>query len=457
MTGQSTTGVLTRSALLRRAGIAAAAVAVGGGTAPYAFAGPLKHTRRSLKGDLSIVQWNHVVPEYDVWFDETWATTWSEENDVQVNVDHVSYTRLPALAAAEVDAQRGHDIFGFLSPPAAYEDQVIDHRAIVSQVEREVGPYSQLGIGSTYNPKTKRYFGVSDSYVPAPLIWRHDLWNSIGESPATWDHVLSAAPKLKALGHPIGIGQSNELDSNMALIAFMMCFGSFIQDESNVLSIDSENTVQAVQFMADLYRSGEEDQIFGWNPTSNNQYLFAGKGSLILNAISAIRTAEDLQLPFVNDLWIWPIPRGPHGRFGLPQATSVYSIWRFAQNKDAAEKFIADLCANSRQATLASRLFNFPSFPGAFPLKEIYKTAAAATNPPRGKYTILTTVASRYTRNTGYPGSSNAAVGEILDRYLIPQMFAQVSQGKLTAADSVQATANEMKRIWARWKAAGKI
>ncbi len=450
-------GELTRSELLRRAGIAAAAVAVGGGTAPYAFAGPLKYTRRSLEGDLSIVQWNHFVPEYDAWFDETWATTWGQENDIQVSVDHVSYTRLPALAAAEAKIQRGHDIFGFLFPPAAYEDQMINHAAIVNQIESKVGSYSDLGMRSTYNPKTKRYFGVSDNYVPNPVIWRHDLWNSIGESPATWDHVRSAAPKLKALGHPIGIGQSNELDSNMALIAFMMCFGSFIQDESNNLTIDSENTVQAVQFMADLYGSGEEDQIFGWNPASNNQFLFAGKGSMILNAISAIRTAEDLQLPFVNDLWIWPVPSGPGGRLALGQATGVYSIWKFAKNKDAAEKFIADLCTNYEQATIASKLFNFPSFPGAFPVKELYKMAAADTHPPHGKYTILTTIASKYTRNIGYPGYSNAAVDEVLTRFLIPQMFAQVSQGKASPAESVRSTGNEMRQIWRKWKAAGKI
>jgi multiple sugar transport system substrate-binding protein len=448
---------LTRSELLRRAGVAAAAVAVGGGTAPYAFAGPLRHKRRLLKGELSIVQWNHVVPEYDVWFDNKWAKTWGEENDVEVNVDHVASTRLPALAASEVKAKRGHDVFGFLSPPAAYEDQVIDHTAIVNEIERSVGPSSEIGLRSTFNPRTRQYFGVSDCYVPAPVIWRHDLWNSIGESPATWDHVLSAAPQLKALGHPIGIGQSNELDSNVALIAFMMCFGSFIQDDSNVLTIDSESTVEAVQFMADLYTRGEEDRIFGWNVASNNQFLFSGKGSLIVNAISAIRTAEDLQLPFVNDLWIWPIPRGPYARLALGQATGVYSIWKFAKNREAAEKFIADLCINYQQATLASQLFNFPSFPGAFPGKDIYKAAAADTHPPRGKYSILTTIASKYTKNAGYPGYSNAAVDEVLSRFLIPQMFAQVSQGKMGAAESVRATASELKRIWAKWKAAGRI
>jgi len=236
-----------------------------------------------------------------------------------------------------------------------------------------------------------------------------------------------------------------------------MCFGSFIQNGSNVLTINSKKTVEAVTFMADLYTGGEENNVFTWNPASNNQLLLAGKGSMIMNAISPIRTAEDLQLPFANNLWIWPVPKGPGGRLGVGQYTGVYSIWRFAKNKDAAARFIADLCAGYEQATVASNLFNFPSFPGAYPLKQVYKTAAADTHPPRGKYTILTTVASKYTRNLGYPGYSNAAISEVLDKFVIPRMFARVSQGTMSPAESVRSTAGEMKAIWTKWKAAGKI
>jgi len=416
----------------------------------------MRYTRRELKGTLSIAQWRHVVPEHDAWFNQTWAKSWGEKNDVQVVVDNLYTTRLPPLAATEVKAQQGHDIFGFQGPPAAYEDQVIDHSAIVREVERAVGAYGDVGMRSTYNPKTKKHFGVSHYYVPAPVIWRHDLWNDIGESPASWDHVRLAAPQLKAAGHPIGIGQSNDPESNVALIAFLMCFGSFIQDESNALTIDSKNTIQAVQFMADLYKRGEESQVFSWTEASNNQFVFSGKGSMIVNAISAIRLAEDLQLPVANDLWLWPIPSA-QARLGLAQSTGVYSIWKFARNRETAEKFIADLCVNYRDATIASQLFNFPSFPGAFPAAQIYKTAAADTHRPRGKYTILTTIASRDTHNIGFPGYSHVAVEETLSRFLIPGMFAAVSQGRMSAADSVRATAREMRQIWAKWKAAGKL
>jgi multiple sugar transport system substrate-binding protein len=451
-----TGGKLSRRELLKKAGVGAAAVGVSGASAPFSFAGPMKFKNRQLKGDLSIIQWVHFVPAYDDWFDNTWVKGWGEQNDVQVTVEHINNTLLDTRAAAEVAAQNGHDLFMNLHPMASYEDQVINHASIVKAIEKKVGPYSQLGKLSTYNLKTNKYFAVSDNYVPDPVIWRRDLWNGVGEAPYTWAHVLKAAPKLKAAGHPIGIGQSQELDSNMALLAFMMCFGSFLQNEDNRPTLNTKTTVDAVNFMTQLYKS-EDSAIFGWNPASNNNYLYAGTASMILNAISATRTPEDQHLPFADDLMIWPIPIGPHGRLGLEHVMGCYSIWKFAQNKENAQQFLVDLCVNGKAATDASKLYNFPSFPGAYPFKQIRKTAAADTHKPRGKYTVLTTIAEKYTHNIGYPGTTNAAVDEVFSKYLIPQMFAQVSQGKMSAADSVRSTNSQVKSIYAKWKARGKI
>ena len=447
---------ISRSALLRRAGVAAAAITVGGTRAPYAFAGPLRHSGQQLAGRLSIVQWAHVVPRYDAWL-RTWAKEWGESNDVDVVIEREPYTELPALAAAEVKAQRGHDIVGFLAPPARYEDQVIDHTSIVREIERQVGPYGDLGRRSTFNPKTRKFFGVSDSFVPAPMIWRHDLWNSIGKSPATWEQVREAAPVLKELGHPIGLGQANEPDSNFALLSLLMCFGSFLQDASGASTLDSPNTVEAVAFMAELHASGQEDAVFSWKPESNNQHILGGRGSLVMNAISAIRRAEELGMPFSRELWLWPVPQGPRGRMAVGQYTGVYSVWKFAKNREAAEQFIADLCVASSDAVEASNMFNFPTFPGAAPWSEIYARAAKDPRRPKGKYSILTTVASKYTRNAGYPGYTNAAVQEALDTYLVPRMFAQASQGRMTPEESVRVAGAEAKQIWAKWRKAGKL
>jgi len=448
--------LLSRREFLKKAGAGAAVIGVAGAAAPFSFAGPLRYKGRWLSGNLSLLTWVHFVPSYDQWLDP-WAQQWGQANDVQVTIEHINNTLLDTRAAAEVAAQSGHDVFFNLHPMASYEDQVIDHTPIIQEVQAKVGKYMPIAQSSTYNPMTKKYFAVSDSYVPDPVVWRHDLWNGIGESPATWDHVKAAAPKLKAIGHPIGIGQSQELDSNMALIAFLMCFGSFIQNEHNHPTLQSKNTVDAVKFMAEIYQSGETSDIFGWNPASNNNYLYSGTGSLILNAISATRTPESLNLPFSNDLWIWPIPAGPHGRLGLEHLMGTWNIWKFAQNKSAAQKFLADLCIAGKDACIQSQLYNFPTFENAFPFDQINKFAAADTHPPKGKYTILTTIAKKYTHNIGYPGTTNAAIDEIFSKYLIPQMFAQVSQGKETAEDSVRHTMTAVKDIYAKWRKRGKI
>ncbi len=162
-------------------------------------------------------------------------------------------------------------------------------------------------------------------------------------------------------------------------------------------------------------------------------------------------------MPFPDDLWLWPSPAGPKGRVALGQYTNVYSIWKFSKSPDAAQRFLADLCIDARQATLASGLFSYPSFPGAFGAADLYKLAAADTHEPQGKYSILTTVALEHTRNAGYPGTANAAVMEALNRNLVPYMFARVSLGKASAEDSVKMTAWELKRIWRKWRAAGKV
>ena len=42
-------------------------------------------------------------------------------------------------------------------------------------------------------------------------------------------------------------------------------------------------------------------------------------------------------------------------------------------------------------------------------------------------------------------------------KFLIPKMFAQVSQGKMSAADAVSAADHDFKDIYAKWRKLGKI
>ena len=91
------------------------------------------------------------------------------------------------------------------------------------------------------------------------------------------------------------------------------------------------------------------------------------------------------------------------------------------------------------------------------PFKQIRKAVAQDTHKPRGKYGVLTTIAQKYTTNPGHPGYANAAFGEMFAKSMIPQMFAQVSQKKMTAQEAVNAADREIKSIYAKWRKLGKI
>jgi multiple sugar transport system substrate-binding protein len=142
---------------------------------------------------------------------------------------------------------------------------------------------------------------------------------------------------------------------------------------------------------------------------------------------------------------------------GYEHVMGAWWIWKFAKNKAAAKKFLADLEINYRDAFMASKFYNFPSFPGAFPFSRIRKAVAQDKHRPLGKYGILTTIAQKYTTNPGHPGYTNAAFDEMFIKGVIPKMFAQVSQKKMTAQEAVNAADRELKTIYRKWRRAGKI
>jgi multiple sugar transport system substrate-binding protein len=450
---------LTRRDLLRKAGLGAIVLVYVGAGVKNAVAAVPKYRGKELAGTLRIMQWSHFVPAYDRWFDDQYVKAWGEKNDTEVKVDHVNLAELPTRAAAEVASQSGHDLFQFLSPPAAYEDQVVSMNDVVQEVTRKIGPIGKVGRKSTYNPRTKKYFGFADNYVPDPVHYRRDIWAEIGRAPNSWEDIRIAAPRLKAMGKPVGIGMSQELDSNMAMIALMQCYGGYIQNADAQVVINSKGTREALRVMRDIYKNGMTSEVFAWTAASNNTTYISGRLSLALNAISIARTLENSNNPLADKTWVAPIPRGPFQRLGLEHVMGIYVIWKFSENKKMAKKFLVDMQTRYGPHFTNSGFYNFPAFPGGVKggFKSIRKATAADKHKPLGKYTILTTIAERYTTNVGHPGYSNAAIDEVFNKFLLPQMFAEVAQDKMSPEEAVKAAEREIKAIFSKWRRRKKL
>ncbi len=252
----------------------------------------------------------------------------------------------------------------FLSPPASYEDQVIDHKDIYVECERRFGKPLDIAIKSTFNPVTGKYFGFSDSYVPDPVNYRKDLWDEAGILPASWDAIREGGRKIKeARGIPVGIGMSNELDSSMAVRSILAAFGAAEQDAEGRPNLKTRGALEALRYAKALYDETMTDEVFSWDASSNNRQMLAGKGSLTLNAISVTRTGENEKIAIADQILLMRPARGPVAHLGLMHLMNAYVIWKFAKNLDGAQQFLVDLAAESRNAFLASRFYNFPTFP----------------------------------------------------------------------------------------------
>ena len=345
-----------------------------------------------------------------------------------------------------------------MSPPAAYEDQVIDHKEIYQECRRKYGDPLDLAIKSTYNPKTKKYYSFSPAFVPDPCNYRKDLFDGIGmtKGPDTWDDIRIGGRKIKQqFGNPVGIGLSQELDTNMAMRALMYSFGSSEQDRDGNVVINSKQTLEAVKFVKALYEEAMTDEVFSWDPSSNNRAMLAGKLSVALNAISITRTAEKENPEMSKKIYVIKTAKGPVRRIGLEHVMPCYAIWKFAENKEGAKKFLVDYIGNFKKAFLASEFYDFPCFPKTLPDLQQQIANDPKAHPP-DKYKVLGDVLD-WATNVGYPGYSNAAIDEIFTTWVIPNMFAKAAKGVLSPEDAIREAETACKRIFAKWKEKGLV
>ncbi len=435
---------LTRREFIKAAGVGALAAGVSGAIPVRA---------RAQEKTLRIIQWSHFVPGYDKWFDEKFTREWGEKNGTRVVVDHISIGEINARAAAEASAESGHDLFMFLSPPAAYADKAIDHTEIYQEVEKRHGKAIDLAHKSTYSPRTRKYFAFSDSYVPDPGDYRQDLFAQVGfpNGPDTWEDLRKGAKAIREkFGNPCGIGLSQELDTNMAMRALLWSFGGAEQTPDGAPAIDSKATREALKFMRALHKESQTSEVFTWDPSANNRAILAGKVSFVLNAISVTRTAEKDNPEMSSKIQIVPALKGPVRRLAAEHVMDCYVIWKFAKNAEGAKRFLVDYIDAFREAFLASEFYNFPCFPSTVP-----DLGKIISNDPKGsppdKYKVLGNVLE-WATNVGYPGYATPAIDEIFNTFVIPTMFAKVARDELSVDDAVRAADKEIRRIIGKWK-----
>jgi ABC-type glycerol-3-phosphate transport system substrate-binding protein len=411
-----------------------------------------------LSGNLNILLWSHFVPSHDQWFDR-FARDWGSRVGVNVTVDHIDLAQIPTRIAAEIQAGQGHDLIQYIATLSQFEPSVLDQRDLVTEANRRWGQQLPLCEKSSLNPATGKFYAYSPGWVPDPGNYRRSLWQRAGmpEGPATWDELLTGAARIKnSTGIPLGIGLSQEIDSNMVLRALMWSFGASEQDENEQVTINSPETVAAVEYMTNLYRRAMTPEVFSWNAASNNQGLVAGKMSYIVNSISAWRTAATSNPDVADDTFFVPALRGPRTELAAQHVLYNWIIPKHATGVAAAQEFLLHYTANFASATYQSKLYDFCAWSGLTPELPNWLANDPFGSRPPGKLKLLSDAIS-WSTNIGHPGPASTAIGEVFSTFVIPNMFARAARGEATPEQSVAQAESQINSIFAKWRSAGLI
>jgi ABC-type glycerol-3-phosphate transport system substrate-binding protein len=416
--------------------------------------------REALSGELKILLWSHFVPAHDTWFDP-FVQEWGDMVGVDVTVDHIAVADVPAAIAAEIQSgQPEHDLMQYIAVLSQHEPSVVDMSDVVAEAESRYGPMLDLTRRSSFNPNTEKYYAYAPSWVPDPGDYRQSLWQAVGmpDGPRTWDDLLQGGSEIFASqGIQLGIGMSQEIDSNMAMRALMWSFGGAIQDENENVVINSDATIAAIEYMTNLYEQAMTPEVFAWGAASNNQGLNAGELSYILNSISAYRTAQDEGLDVADDILFTPALEGPAAAL---VASHVMYNWIIPDSPDvnvsAAKEFLLHYTENLAPVAWHSKLYDFPAFPERVPDLEGWLDNDPFGSQPANKLTVLKNSLD-WSTNIGHPGPANPAIGQIFGEAILPVMFADAAQGNKTPQEAVADAEAQINAIFDDWRGRGLV
>jgi ABC-type glycerol-3-phosphate transport system substrate-binding protein len=440
---------VTRRTVLR--GAAAA-------TAATAFTAPFVHGAFAA-GKLSVGFWDHWVPGANDTLTKL-CKQWAEKEKVEISIDYITSQgdKLLLTGAAEAQARSGHDMLTFLAWAGAAQADALtpldDLMAELMKANGEVPPgiaavAKQKGkwiampaaVGSPTLPSAaridyfKEYVGLDlTKMYPAgapPDKELADKW--------TWDNFLTAAEKCHKADHSFGIPLGVTNDAVSTVYAVLRGFGAQMTDKDGKITVKSDEMKQFLEYwkrLVPFLPSG----VFAWDDSSNNKALISGQAALIFNPPSAWAVAVRDAPKVAEQVWHFPSPKGPKGRFD-PTVPFFWGVWSFSKNIPAAKSLLSFLGQRSsvEQTVAASKGYDIPPFLGLHDFKtwaeEGPPKGGIYNYPPRGDVQAV----------IPYSESPTKIANQIYAQATVPKMIAQCTQQGKTIQQAMDWAASELE------------
>jgi ABC-type glycerol-3-phosphate transport system substrate-binding protein len=410
-------------------------------------------------GSLSVGFWDHWVPGANKPLQQL-CQQWADKENVDLTIDFITSSgdKLALTAAAEAQARSGHDILRISDwQPGAYADQL---ESVDEMVKSLISEHGKVLLGTEYVGKQKGHWVAvptgngTTALVPCAridLLKEHAGIDATKMYPAgappdpgladawTWDAFLTAAEKSAKAGYPFGLPLSNQGDAVNWVGAVFASHGAEPVDAEGNITVKSDATRQVLEWFKKLVPL-LPPSVFAWDNAGNNKWLVSGKGALIMNPPSAWAVAAQDAPKVAEQLWTFPAPKGPKGRYD-PTNFGFWGIWNFSANKSAAKSLLAFLSTRSSVEKLVAGSHGYDIPP--FEKLRDFKTWAEEA-PPKGTLYNYPPRGDVISSLSGYPAPINVG-NQMFVQGTLCDMIARCTQQGQSVDQAIAAAADEIE------------
>jgi multiple sugar transport system substrate-binding protein len=422
------TKITRRTTIKGAAAVIGAAAAARSAAANAAGYEPLFKVEKNAR--LRVLRWKRFVQgDEDMWMKNT--AKFTELTGIQVRVDNEAWEDVRPKAAVAANVGSGPDvILGWLDDPHLYPEKLVDISDVANHLGEKNGGWHDAA--RKYGMRGNRWIALPLGASGALLNYRTSWVKEAGFSkfPTGFDDYLKLCKALKKNNHPAGFALSHATgDSETWMHNILWGFGGKLVDEKNNVTINSKETVAAIEYMRELAETFVPG-VAGWSGVSNNNAFLEGNISLTSNGISIyyVTKSNPLYKAVGEDMDHAPMPIGPVGRPTELHLLSQAMLFRYCKAPNAAKEYLRFMWSKEQYEPWQQASLGYVSHP----LKAYGDTALWKSDP---KIVPFRDVVGRMQPNS-HAGTLGYASAACLADWIVVDMFAEGATGKKSAKDA---------------------
>lgn len=396
---------------------------------------------------IQLTRWKRFVQSEDDAF-RAIIKSFNAATGCQVTVVEEGLDDIQPKAAVAANTGQGADLFwGIYSFPHLFPAKALDVTDVADYLGKKYGGW--VDAAKVYGKAGDKWICMPVGIVGNYINFRRSSMEKAGFKavPTDLDGFLALMNALKKQGTPGGFALGHASgDGNAWTHWLLWSHGGKLIDENDKVAINSPETRAALEYCKKLYNASAPGTI-SWNDSFNNKAFLSGQIHLTNNGISIYAAAQrnaakgDAKAKEIAaDMDHAYYPVGPVGKptefqgvfpiMGMNYTKSPNAVKALLAYWMEAEQYNKWISASVGYVTHTLKAYDANPVWTQDPKRKVFRDAGNRTLP------------------FGYPGSIGEKAASALADFIVVDMFANYSSGRVSVDDAIKQAARQAGRIY---------